>query len=311
MLPEHVVSLRARLEAAVAMDAPPEPDRVTIEAVATLYLTHAEKRYNARHGRKELATIRNALEPLRTLYGDLHPSELTAVHLRAVRQYFISELDNCRSTMQAKMERVRRFWQWASDLDWFNWTLPTIGKVPFGHVRQPERIQPVDLAVYEATLPFVSPIAGVMLRLIRWTGMRPGEACDLHSADLDRASAPWRYRPVLHKTKHLDKTREVFIGPRAQLLLAPHVKPGRFFFTRRGKPYTSQLLYNAVHHATHAHGLPAWHPNQLRHSAATLIRQELGLESAQAVLGHARLETTQIYSARLSSLAQAAAMRLG
>jgi integrase len=39
-----------------------------------------------------------------------------------------------------------------------------------------------------------------------------------------------------------------------------------------------------------------WHPNQLRHTAATLIRRRFGAEAAQAVLGHAQLSTTEIYA---------------
>ncbi|MFV0444200.1 MAG: tyrosine-type recombinase/integrase [Planctomycetaceae bacterium] len=39
-----------------------------------------------------------------------------------------------------------------------------------------------------------------------------------------------------------------------------------------------------------------WTPYQLRHSAATEIRKHFGIESAGAVLGHARLETTEIYA---------------
>jgi integrase len=41
-----------------------------------------------------------------------------------------------------------------------------------------------------------------------------------------------------------------------------------------------------------------WHPNQLRHSAATAIRRRYGAEAAQAVLGHAELSTTEIYAER-------------
>jgi integrase len=39
-----------------------------------------------------------------------------------------------------------------------------------------------------------------------------------------------------------------------------------------------------------------WHPNQLRHSVATMVRHDAGLEAAQAVLGHAKADTTQIYA---------------
>jgi integrase len=42
----------------------------------------------------------------------------------------------------------------------------------------------------------------------------------------------------------------------------------------------------------------AWHPNQLRHSAATEIRKRFGLEAAQVTLGHAVADVTQIYAER-------------
>jgi integrase len=39
-----------------------------------------------------------------------------------------------------------------------------------------------------------------------------------------------------------------------------------------------------------------WHPHQLRHTTATAIRRQYGAEAAQAVLGHAELNTTEIYA---------------
>jgi integrase len=41
-----------------------------------------------------------------------------------------------------------------------------------------------------------------------------------------------------------------------------------------------------------------WHPNQLRHAAATDIRARYGLEAAQVVLGHSRADVTQVYAER-------------
>jgi integrase len=41
-----------------------------------------------------------------------------------------------------------------------------------------------------------------------------------------------------------------------------------------------------------------WSPNQLRHTAATRIRREFGLEASQIVLGHASAVVTQIYAER-------------
>jgi len=49
-----------------------------------------------------------------------------------------------------------------------------------------------------------------------------------------------------------------------------------------------------------------WSPNQLRHTAATKLRREFGLEAAQLVLGHARADVTQIYAER--DLTRAAAI---
>ena len=42
--------------------------------------------------------------------------------------------------------------------------------------------------------------------------------------------------------------------------------------------------------------VPVWRPNQFRHNAATYLRAEYGLDVAKAVLGHRRIETTQIYA---------------
>ena len=45
-----------------------------------------------------------------------------------------------------------------------------------------------------------------------------------------------------------------------------------------------------------------WHPNQLRHTAATEIRKRFGLEAAQVLLGHSRADVTQLYAERDESL---------
>lgn len=54
-----------------------------------------------------------------------------------------------------------------------------------------------------------------------------------------------------------------------------------------------------------------WHPNQLRHTAATRIRREFGLETAKAVLGHSSVVPTQIYAEQDLDAARRAMERLG
>lgn len=44
------------------------------------------------------------------------------------------------------------------------------------------------------------------------------------------------------------------------------------------------------------HAAHTWHPNQLRHTAATNLRKNYGLEAAQVILGHRTLTVTQVYA---------------
>jgi integrase len=39
-----------------------------------------------------------------------------------------------------------------------------------------------------------------------------------------------------------------------------------------------------------------WHPNQLRHTAATKLRKEFGIEAARVVLGHSSAAVTEVYA---------------
>jgi integrase len=57
--------------------------------------------------------------------------------------------------------------------------------------------------------------------------------------------------------------------------------------------------------------LPHWHANQLRHSRATEIRREYGLEAAQVSLGHAKADVTQVYAERDARLAVKVALKIG
>jgi integrase len=54
-----------------------------------------------------------------------------------------------------------------------------------------------------------------------------------------------------------------------------------------------------------------WHPNQLRHSFATRVRKQHGLEAAQVLLGHSRADVTQVYAERNEDLAVAVAAKIG
>jgi integrase len=60
-----------------------------------------------------------------------------------------------------------------------------------------------------------------------------------------------------------------------------------------------------------AAGLVYWTPHQLRHAKAQMIRDQFGLEAAQAVLGHSSLTATQIYARKRLDLARELAEKCG
>lgn len=57
--------------------------------------------------------------------------------------------------------------------------------------------------------------------------------------------------------------------------------------------------------------LPNWAPNQLRHLRAGEVKEQIGIEAASAVLGHANLRTTEIYAKRKLQIAVAVALEMG
>jgi integrase len=60
--------------------------------------------------------------------------------------------------------------------------------------------------------------------------------------------------------------------------------------------------WRAVHH---------WSPNQLRHTAATMLRREFGIEAARVVLGHGSAQVTEIYAEQDFGLAKQIMARVG
>jgi integrase len=93
----------------------------------------------------------------------------------------------------------------------------------------------------------------------------------------------------------------------------PKWKPGERYDTRS---YYHAVLYGirrANREAEKAGDppIPEWHPNQLRHNAATRLRKEFGLDVARAVLGHSSPVVTEVYAELDMSKAAEAMERVG
>lgn len=214
--------------------------------------------------------------------------------------------------------------------------------------RETAPVLPVEDELIEATLPHLSSVIADMVKLQRLTGMRPGEVCIVRPCDIDRTGDLWFYRPESHKTEHHDRERVVTIGPIGQRLLAKYLLRSSedFCFSPRdrersrnvarrearkspmtpsqrsrkpklnrnrapGEHYTPNSYRRAIQRACRNAGLSVWKPNQVRHTAATEIRQRFGLEAAQVALGHAEANVTQVYAERDGELAATVAREIG
>ena len=200
-------------------------------------------------------------------------------------------------------------------------------------VRESAKVRPVGSKAIRAILPHVPPVIAAMIRFQYHTGCRPEEVCRLRRGQIRRRGQVWVHVPPEHKTEHHDIERRIFIGPRAQRVLRPWLDapPEAFIFSpaqaeahrnserrrarkspmtpsqagRRpkaerkrppGASYTTPSYRRAIHRACKLAGVDRWSPNQLRHTAATRIRKQHGIELARIILGHTTLVTTQVYA---------------
>jgi integrase len=86
--------------------------------------------------------------------------------------------------------------------------------------RETRPIEPVSDDVVEATLPFLGSVVRDMVQFQRLTGCRPGEVIRIRPCDVDRSDEVWTIQLSEHKTAHHGKPRIIYVGPRAQGILA-------------------------------------------------------------------------------------------
>ncbi len=214
-----------------------------------------------------------------------------------------------------------------------------------------EPVRPVEDAVVEATLLHLSSVVAAMVRFQRLTGCRPQDVCNLRGDEIDRTEPVWVFRPGQHKGAWRGQVRELRIGPRAQGVIAPFLDRacGSYLFSPRasraeyqaarrakrksklwpshvkrleaqrvasprrtpGARYSTDAYGKSIGKAAANAGVASWHPNQLRHAFATEVRKRFGLEAAQVLLGHERIDVTQVYAERNRALAASVATEIG
>jgi integrase/recombinase XerD len=142
-----------------------------------------------------------------------------------------------------------------------------------------------------------------LLEVLYATGMRASECLDLRLEDVNLNAG---YALCTGKGR---KQRLVPLGEQAQAWVRTYLRAARPAFTRkrdcgrlfvnpRGGPLSRQSLWVIVRRAAAAAGLrKKVSPHVLRHSFAShLLEGRADLRAVQAMLGHADIATTQIYT---------------
>ena len=175
-------------------------------------------------------------------------------------------------------------------------------------------LPPVEDTLVERTLPHLKAVVAAMVQVQRLVGAGPAEMVSMRPQDIDRSGEVWVYTPEHHETEHRKKSRHIYLGAKAQALIAPWLlKADKWVWSwGKGRRYSTDSYRRAVQRMCARHGIPMWSPVQLRKRCATDIRAALDVEAAAAVLGHSSSIVTQDhYAAQSRERAVAAVRKLG
>ncbi len=206
-------------------------DDIAVSELLAAYLQHAET-YYVKDGKptSELGLIKIAMKPLRSLYGRTLVSDFGPLSLRTIQQHLVDE-GGKRTTINGFIDRMKRIFRWGVSHELVPSSiyeaLRTVPGLRRGRTTavETEPIRPVPTEYVDAVKPFVSRQIWAMVELQRLTGMRSGEVVIMRGRDLDMTGELWRYRPSCHKTAHHGHERIVDLGPRAQKVITPFLKP--------------------------------------------------------------------------------------
>lgn len=313
-----------------ACNSPAEPRDLSVSGLVLKYLDHAEgyyKDYGTRH-QGEISNLRHAVKPLCILYGRTLSREFLPESLESTRESMIRS-GLARTTINQRVTRIKRVFRWGARKGLIPPViyhgLRAVEGLKRGRTtaRETEPVKPVPESDVRATCSRLNRHVRAMAQVQELTGMRPQDIRNLRTGDLDMTDDVWVYEPWTHKNEHHGQARRIAIGPKAQAILNPFLKPQEdkaYVFTpidavkdiraekrrhrktpltpsqrnrtpkaspkrKPGEQYTKDAYRWAIARACDKAEVPRWHPHQLRHNCATKVRQLYGLEGAVAVLG--------------------------
>jgi integrase len=311
------------------------PSRTTVNEVALAYIKHAEEYYqsNPKEVEKVKLSVR-PLRKLhgRTEAAAFDSLALEAVQSEMVESGLARTTVNERVRVLKRLFKwgVRKKLVSAAI---YGELLAVEGlKRGRSKARETEPVKPVPQEHIDTVLPIVTRHIRAMIQLQLLTLARPGEICIMRRADIEIDGKVWVFRPRQHKSLFRGDNREIFLGPKAQEIVKEFFQPDieTYLFSPRlareerframrakrkskvppsqvcrrkvkpkklpGERYTTYSYRQAIQVACKTAGVPPWHPHQLRHNAATLLRKEHGVELTRIILGHKTAFTTEIYA---------------
>jgi integrase/recombinase XerC len=223
------------------------------------------------------------------------------------------QLGRASKTMQRRRASLKHFYQYYVDQD----LLPIN---PFALVRPSRKQQKLpEVLSNEQIKLFTDYIKNnqadhfgvrnqAMIALMVTSGLRVSEVTGLTLQDIDLSQRVMRIRGKGNKmrlvpmtvltqgllTRYLKDARMMLLHMNASATM----KPTHVFLNHRGKRLTPRGIQFVLSELQTQTGLPLHiHPHQLRHSFATsLLDNGADLRVIQELLGHASIQTTQIYT---------------
>jgi integrase len=163
------------------------------------------------------------------LYADAPVSAFGPLALDVVRNAMVAE-GWSRTYINSQVIKLKRVFRWgvaqqlvSSDV---YAALEAVEGLRRGKSKafETEPVTPVDHDVVDATLPHLGSIVRAMIETQLLSGCRPGEICGMRVGEIDRSGNVWKYVPASHKNTHRGQQRNIFLGPKAQLILAPFMR---------------------------------------------------------------------------------------
>lgn len=287
----------------------------TVQALTTAFLKDADKRYKrtpGSYGNSGAKCYRQAVRWIERTKQLTTPIDQVGCRFLLTVQDAMLEAGRATVTINHTCGNIRRIFRWGRLRD----------LVPATVVADLEIVPPIRKGDPRATAPrprteipdeHLRRILDAMpdgdpktvVRLLRYSGMRVGEACRMSLDAIDTESTIWVYTLTEHKSSASQGPKRIFLGPQAQDAITPAMQRARasmrtdawlFPGTDPAGFLRPNRVWQAFRRACKNAGTPIYRVHELRHTRTTELFRAEALERARAAIGHASIGMTARYT---------------